>query len=125
MSITTTRDRENDLTTHVITGYADEKEMHAVLEEDYSSEPTLRVLWDMSQAQVGHVTAEILRNFVKAAAQKGVPGKGGRSAVIAPQDLQFGLARMSEFFTELEEAPFKFSAFRTREEALQWLNAEE
>lgn len=123
MPITTTKDEMEHLTTHVVTGRVSEEEMYRALEGD--GEFTPLILWDMSGADVAHVTPEMLRNFVKRAAELGSQRRGGRTAVIAPEDLQFGLARMSEAFAAMEFAPYRFRAFRVRQEAFDWLKSEE
>ena len=48
----------------------------------------------------------MLRKFIRRAAQIGVRRQGGRTAVVASDDLQFGLARMSETFADLESMPY-------------------
>ena len=115
--------KHEDLTVHDVTGSASEMQMYDAIEKFYQEEPTALLLWDMSQADVSHVTPDILRNFAKKSAILGVNRQGGRTAVVAPKDLQYGLARMSEVFLEAESAPFSFRVFRTRDEALQWLRA--
>jgi len=117
--------KDEDLTVHDVTGPISEVEMYDALEKFYKQEPTALLLWDMSQADAGHVTSEILQKFIKKSAELGVSRQGGRTAVIAPDDLQYGLARMSEAFSKMESAPYSFRAFRTREEALQWLKPAE
>jgi len=124
MSIETTRDRGQNLTIHVVTGPVSEPQMYRTLEDFYDREPTALVLWDMSQAELSQVTPGMLQKFVRRAAEIGVRRQGGRTAVVAPEDLEFGLARMSETFADLESMPFSFSAFRSRQEALPWSMAD-
>ncbi len=108
---------------HDVTGPVSEVEMYDALEKFYKQEPTALLLWDMSQADVSQITSDILQKFAKKSAELGVSRQGDRIAVIAPEDLQYGFARMSESFSEMESAPYSFRAFRTREEALQWLKS--
>jgi len=124
MTIRTVRYETVNLIIYTVTGLVEEDEMHQALESQSEFEPTLHIMWDMSLADVAHVTPEILRRFVKRTAQLRDRHKGGRIAVIAPKDLQFGMARMSEAYTEMESAPFSFRAFRSRDEALQWLKSD-
>ena len=125
MPIETTRDADRNLTTHVVMGSVSEKEMHGVLEDFYDGQPTALVLWDMSQAELAHVTAEMLQKFVRRAAKLGVHRRGGRTAVIAPEDLQFGLGRMSETFAEIESTPYSYCVFRSRQDAMHWLTSDD
>jgi hypothetical protein len=43
----------------------------------------------------------------------------GRTAVVAPTDLAFGLARMTQVF--MEEGPAEVRVFHSEEDALAWL----
>ena len=121
MAITITRDDGKDLTTHVVTGPVCEEEMYKALEEFYAREPTRFLLWDMSQAAVADVTSSVLEAFVQRSATLGTQCEDGRVAVFAPQDVQFGLGRMSEAFAEQKSVPFGFRVFRSRRNALEWL----
>ena len=121
MSIITTWTQKENLTIHTVSGLASEEDMYRALAGDGNRETTAFVLWDMSRAEVAHVTSDILRRFIRKATELGEARQGGRTAVVAPEDLQFGLARMSEVFSEEESSPFGFRAFRTRAEALLWL----
>ena len=125
MSLKTIRDKGRDLTIHEIAGLVSPEEMYQALNEPDDCEPTTLLLWDMSLADVAQVTPDILRRFIGKAVELGAGRQGGRTAVVAPDDLQFGLARMSEVFTELESAPYDFRAFRTRQEAFEWLGTDD
>ena len=123
MPIKTTRDKEQNLTTHFVTGFASEEEMHGVLEDFYGQQPTALVLWDMSQAELAHVTPSMLQKFLRRAAELGLSRQGGQTAIVAPDDLQYGLGRMAEALSEFESTPFSFSVFRSRQDALLWLTS--
>ena len=124
MGIKITRDEYQDLTLHDVTGLVSEEEMYDAVETLYKREPTALLLWDMSQADVSHVTPDILQKFVRKSTELAVRRQGGgRIAVVASEDLQYGFARMSVVFAEMESAPYSFSAFRSRQEALQWLKS--
>lgn len=123
MGIKITRDEDRDLTIHDVAGPVSEEEMYDALENFYKREPTALLLWDMSQADVSQVTTETLQRFIRKSTQLGGSRQGGRTAVIASEDLQYGLARMSEVLTEIESAPYSFRAFRSRQEALRWLKS--
>jgi len=125
MSIETTHDPDRNLTIHVVIGSVSEKEMYGVLEDFYERQPTALVLWDMSQAEMAHVTAGMLQKFIRRAAQLGTHRRGGRTAVVAPDDLQYGLGRMSETFAEIESVPFSYCVFRSQQDAMRWLASDD
>jgi hypothetical protein len=124
MGIKTIRNEKQDLTVHEASGLISEVEMYEAQKNFYKNNPTTLLLWDMSQAEVSHITSDILRKFAIKSAELGALRQTGRTAVVAPEDLQFALARMSGVFSEMESAPYSFRPFRTREEALQWLKSD-
>lgn len=125
MAIKITRDEDQDLTIHDVTGTVSEEEMSDAQYDFYRKEPTKRLLWDMSQTNVEHVTQDILKRFIRKSVDLGSEQKGGRVAIYASEDLQYGLARMTKVFTEMGSAPYSFNVFRSRKEALDWLISED
>ena len=67
--------------------------------------------------------------FVRETAQKLrdlVPSRNnGKIAVIAPKDLEFGMARMFQLMSDEKQFPFSVKVFRHVGEACQWLFVEE
>jgi hypothetical protein len=59
------------------------------------------------------------------AAGLGKVRQGGRTAVITRTTLQYGLGRMAQIFGTDNRLPFELGIFRSRDEALAWLNAAE
>lgn len=123
MPIQTTRNPDQNLTEHVVTGAVSLDEMFEVLDEFYAREPTMLVLWDMSKAELAHVTQDMLRRLAHRSAELGSPRRGGRTAICAPEDLQYALGRMSEVFSEMERAPYRVRVFKSRPDALKWLTS--
>lgn len=123
MPVETKRTPDGLLTEHVVTGTVSPKEMYAALEGFYASGPTPLLLWDMAKSDMGPVSPDTLRAFVRRGAELGKDRAGGRTALVATEDLQFGFGRMTENFFDLESAPFAFRVFRSREDALVWLMA--
>ncbi len=124
MSIETSRDPSRDLTIHVVSGLTSTDDMIAALEKFYSQGSTLLTLWDMSQSELSQITSGGIQEFIKRAAELGIERKGGRTAVVATEDLQYGLGRMAESFALFEKLPFRMRLFRAREEAMTWLFSE-
>ena len=125
MGIKITRDEDQDLTLHDVTGPVSEEEMYDALENFYKRDPTTLLLWDMSQTDVKHVTPDILQKFVRRSIELASSRQGDRVAIYALEDLQYGLARMSKVFAEMGTSPYIVNVFRSRQEALQWLTSED
>jgi len=106
-----------------MSGPASEEEMHGILEDFYGQQPTALILWDMSQAELAHVTPSMLQKFLRRAAELGLSRQGGQTAIVAPDDLQYGLGRMAEAYLNSNLPPFGFSVFRSRQDALLWLTS--
>ena len=125
MAIEVKRDKNKSLTIHTVKGHASEEEMYEALENFYNQEPTALLLWDMSQAEVAHVSTITLKAFVERSTILGAKRKDGKTAIFAPHDLQFALARMSATFAELESSSFKMGVFRSRQSAVDWLTGDD
>ena len=83
-----------------------------------SEQPT----WGMLRDDMGPWSAQHTR--VEAMHQAYTPGLPSKFAIVAPQDLYFGLGRMYESLRE--SAPHssrRIAAFRSRAEAERWLDA--
>ena len=121
MPVRRTREDGEEFTRLNVTGHVLAEEMHEALEEFYASEPTKLLLYDMSFAEVWHITPDMVLDFVRRAARLGARRPGGRTAVVAPGDLQFDLSMMSQAFHALESKKVDLRVFRSQEDALSWL----
>ena len=66
------------------------------------------------------------RDLVQLSAQTDSRATTAKLAIVAPDDLSFGLARMYETYRELNPRSTKLVAvFRSRDEALKWIAAKD
>ena len=72
-------------------------------------------LWDLREVTEISVTPDTVRQLASARSFK----PGARRAVVAPNDLAFGLARMFQLLHD--EAPEEFRVFRSVKGARSWL----
>lgn len=114
-------DRELGLTVIAVRGDVPAGEIELVLEAFYAEAPTPLLLWDLSQADFAGLAPADLRRLILLAKRRAHLREGGRSALVASRDLEFGMARMGEILAEVLEHPAPHKAFRTRDEALAWL----
>ena len=124
MPVRRIREKGQKFTRLVVSGNILEEDMHEALEEFYNTQPTKLLLWDMSYAELWQITPDMILNFVQKAAKLGVSRAGGRTAVLAPGDLQFDLSKMSQTFHELESKEISLRIFRSEQDALTWLTDE-
>ncbi len=123
MAITKLFDRSKQLVTFTCQGELTFDEISSHLKAMYASddiEYIRDVIWDLRHATLaGLSNEEILRTRDTVKAHKDVR-KPGKSALVFPADVDFGLGRMYE--TQAQDLPIKTRVFRTMEEALRWLN---
>lgn len=85
------------------------------LRADPFFDPSFDQLWDCSEVTKVAVGIEVVRFLSRSSSYEA----GAKRAVVAPDDITFGLARM--FQTLHEDAPEEVRIFRSREEARRWL----
>lgn len=129
MPIQTTVDKERNLTVHTLTGVVTYDEIVKTLESFYrgKGQPE-NVLWDGRGASISNLSHEQLKElavFTKKFKKLGIPVKGGKRALVARSDVDFGLARVINSLKDAlaGDLPFEVRTFRTVEEAIEWLSA--
>jgi ferritin-like protein len=88
----------------------------------YNGTVTSLALWDLTEADLSEIQTEDLRNdaeHTKALAER---RKGGKTAIVSANSLEYGLSRMLETFYDMEEVPFETQVFHTINEAMKWLS---
>ena len=97
---------------------------YRALYESPEWEPGLRELADLRGADLSRVSTDCLKDLIRLVQtyMKG-PDEGSKSAVIAPNDLPFALARYYE--SASENSPEQVEVFRSKGEALSWLEIKE
>ena len=110
-----------DLTVFSVVGALTAIEARGVIKKFYADGITLNVLWDLSQCNVSNLTTDDVHSVAHTPRKYAEMRKGGKTAIVAPTDITFGLTRMYEFMTDMQNYSFKTQAFRTTQEAYQWL----
>lgn len=114
-------DAEKNLTTFTIAGKTGGDEILAALMEYYASQPTRLMLWDFSQADVSAVVPGDLEGLLKNAFKFKEVRRGGRTAVVASQDIAYGMGRILDSLVEISGYPVEYHVFRKVDDAMQWL----
>ena len=121
-TIKTSYDYKNDLTIHTIEGIFISEEAKGKIETYYKGNITKNTLWDFTKAEVTKIATSEIQEVVMVARKFAHLRKGGRTALVLPQDLSYGLGRMFETFSEIESMPYEIRCFRGLIEAREWLN---
>ena len=121
MPIRTKRDSAGELTEHVISGSVTAEEVITCQTMFYEAGPTRMVLLDLSEADMALLTTENMRQFIRRTATLGLERQDGRTVIVAPAPLQYGLGRMAESYGEIESIPYTLRVFLKRDDAVRWL----
>ena len=118
-------DSEKDLTIITVIGNPGLEEYLKVTKKFYEKEVTKYALIDMSESDVSSVSPTDIQTVAFTPPEYSKKRAGGKTAIVAPKDITFGLSRMYETMKEMQNLPFPTMAFRTQEEAYDWLFSSE
>jgi hypothetical protein len=96
------------------------KTLHGLL-QDSQFKSGMDILWDFRQVKTENMKADQIReivSFIKNNQEK--RGANYRVALVVSRDIDFGLARMYEAYTQ--ELPFQLQIFKELSAAEDWLN---
>ena len=114
-------DSQYDLTTFTVVGKVAAEVVRNAIQKLYEGNVTMNVLWDLSGSDLSSITSSEINGIAKTPRKYASMRTGGKTAIVAPTDLTFGLTRMYGIMTEVQDLPFETQVFRTTEEAHQWL----
>lgn len=114
---------ENDLTIFTVIGDALFAEVMDMLERIYRKNPTLNNLWDLRQGSAINLTYDHLVSIVEYIAKVAGKRKGGKTALVSPRDVDYGILRTIDAFGELNQLPFLIQVFRDFDEAIIWISS--
>lgn len=126
MSITKNIDSSIQLSTFIATGKISSNEIVETIESFYKKQPSENVLWDFRYAdlkalifsdELENVTTSFFKSNRKLK-------KAGKTAIVAPNDLWFSIARMYAKFAKIKNLSYIIQIFRFMDEAIKWLGEE-
>jgi len=120
--IHTHRDTERNLTIFTAEGPLQAADVMRAVQSFYDDAITLNVLWDISNADVSSIESGEIEKIVHLSVTHGETRVGGKTAVVATEDLTFGLSRVYERLKETAHLPFETRVFRSLENAYAWLS---
>lgn len=77
------------------------------------------ILWDLVGADMCNLSQDEIRRIVSSS--KGIVPKGAKTAFVFKRPCDFGVGRMLEAYSEVDELPSEFRAFRSLADAKKWL----
>ena len=122
MPITTTRFESDDLTIHAASGDLSFDEAFREIEAYYKQKkPTRNVLWNLNQVSALNFTSEEIEKIASYEPRFEDIRPSGKTAIVANEDLSFGISRMFELYSQMKQAPHDVRVFRELEQAMEWL----
>jgi hypothetical protein len=120
-SVTLEFDPVSKITAAIGKGRVTANDLLAALRAFYDNAPTLLALCDLSDADLSSLSTEELARIVQFTERRAEVRRRGKTAITAPGNLEYGMARMYEILADAHAHPVTIRAFRTREQALKWL----
>ena len=120
-SIESLHDSEKSLTVHKVKGLLLAEEFISVSKTFYTENMTFNVLWDLTEGDLSKISTDEIMQIVEEIRIYADAREGGRTALVFSTGLGFGLGRMVEAFSEMENMPIDIRSFRSLEEAEGWL----
>lgn len=93
-------------------------QFRSVLVHNYEGEVPRDIVWDVRSGSAGALDTRSVRTMAELIRDRARLRVGGRTAVIAPRDLDYGVSRMVESRVMAMRLPITYQTFRTVEEAL-------
>jgi hypothetical protein len=124
-SIDAITDKAQNLTIVTGTGPLTADELIDWVQQYYAGEVTRFILWDLTKATLSAISFEEVEAHAKSFNRLTGPRQGGRSAFVFDSDLEYGLGRMYQALSEIENVPIEFQTFRDIDEARQWLGLDD
>jgi len=119
--IETIVDSQGDLSVFTVNGELTADEIIERVEEYYTKHPTKLVLWIMGDVDLSAITREGIERIIQTAKKNTGKRKEGKTAIVGSKDIEYGLARMYEAYTGLENLPYEYKIFKNVDEAKEWL----
>ena len=116
-------EEENDLTIMVVHGEVTADMIIAALVDFYQGAFTSKLIWDYTDADLTQVKNDELRQISSVAVNHAHLRREGRTAIVVPETLGFGLGRMYEIISENDENPINYNVFKDINMARKWMRS--
>ena len=129
MPITSEVDKTKNLTIFTLTGEMTLDEIQKAIKSFWEAHDLrLNALWDVQQAKLNNLKSSDMVSLTALIGQythRFEERRGGKTAVVASSDLQYGFSRILGSLYEIEDFPTKLKIFRIMDEAFEWLDQDE
>ena len=115
-------DAEHDLTVFTVVGAVDAAAVSGHIMAFLPVDPTPLVLWDIRAGNVSGFSIVDVMGIIKRAKPFADRRRGGRTAIVCAQPLDYAVSHMFRAMAEAMQIPFEMAVFRDHEEARGWLH---
>lgn len=112
------------VTLQKVVGILTFEELLQALKQFYAGNPTQDVVWDLSTASLKQLQFTDLQCIAEFVMQYADKRTGGKTAIVAPDDLGFGMGRTVDSLAECKDAPIATHTFRQLADALKWIGVD-
>jgi len=119
--ITVKKNKKLDLTTITVVGRVSASEISNVIAEHNQQHVTKLALWDLTQASLEMLTPNEVYNIVMAANEFVDLRKGGKTAIVTPNDAEFNLSKVYDSVQQAAQTFVTHKTFRDKDSATDWL----
>ena len=123
--ITKTYESDIDLTVFSVVGTATFEEIWEQTRTFLGGKPSKLVLWDFTSGTVGSISSNESSKIAELGLILSSKIIGGKAALLAPKDIDFGVSRMFQAFSEIKKFPLEVGVFRDLSAARNWLTSEQ
>ena len=120
--ILSTEDMKRNLTIYTCRGQISVDEIKKKVKSFYEGTPSRNVIWDFTEADLSSITADEIRALANGVKKLAHSREGGKTAIVAPEDISYGFGRMYQIFAEIYAQIADIQVFRSRSEAEHWFS---
>jgi len=120
--ILSTEDMKRNLTIYTCKGQISVDEIKKKVKSFYEGTPSRNVIWDFTEADLSSITADEIRALASGVKKLAHSREGGKTAIVAPEDISYGFGRMYQIFAEIYAQIADIGVFRSKLEAERWLS---
>ena len=120
-TIETTFDRPKELTIFSANGILTADDFREFLASYYEGEVTPFVLWDLTRADLSALKTRHIKEIAQSIFRISEVRRGGKTAFVYDKSVEYGIGRMFQAYTQLEELSFEALSFKSIDEAKAWL----
>ncbi|MBW2334819.1 MAG: hypothetical protein JRF06_06940 [Deltaproteobacteria bacterium] len=120
-SIETTKDISSELTINIAKGKIMAEDLLNWVSDYYSGTVTKLILWNCIEADLSNITSEEFEKIARLVKKRSDIRKSGKTAFVFNRDVEFGLGRMYEALSKIEDIQSENKTFRDMTEAKKWL----